>query len=72
MFQAYFTDGSVLDETTLVQVAKDYRLDTEEVLKAIRDKDKQENILKKDMSYKQNGVTGEITNYICILWPFED
>ena len=59
LFQKCFTDGDLLQEGTLLSVAKESGLDTEQVKAYINDQSNLQKVFDKAMSWAEKGISGK-------------
>lgn len=64
LFKKCFTDGDLLQEGTLLSVAKESGLDTEQVKAYINDQSNLQKVFDKAMSWAEKGISGVPTFYM--------
>ena len=65
-FQKYFTDGDMLKDETLLEVATDVGFDKEDFLRDLTDQAKLESALNKALAWSEKGISGR---YILFVSP---
>lgn len=64
LFKKCFTDGDLLQDAALLEVAQECGLDQEQAKSYISDKNKLENVYEKALSWAQKGISGVPTFYM--------